>query len=279
MEQQDAKGRELRSVCLNAEDGGCGCCAARWPLRIRQAVPFDTRARTLVLFECDKEVGRWPIPDTPKVIVDVTGQDSSERDNIEVTWRAELADGEREGGLWFLVQWRDRLGTWRGLAPRTQKMQLTVPKRIFRGEGQSAIRVLASSGIATGEGIWQGQILQSPGTSVAKTQPSGLEIRLAGVGKPGPGSHDLPRMLRATVLTEAGGIVPGAKLRWYDSKGAEIGRGRALDLGQLRVGQHLIAARVLDTGAGGGSQTWLIQHTIDGRFLLLVGNQKKPRPG
>jgi hypothetical protein len=86
-------------------------------------------------------------------------------------------------------------------------------------------------------------------------------------------------VLRATVLTEAGGVAPGARLRWYDSAGAEIGRGRALDLGQLRAGQHLITARVLDTGFGGGSQTWLIQHTADGRFLLLVGNQKKPRPG
>jgi hypothetical protein len=279
MEQQDEKGRVLRSACLHAEDGGCGCCAARWPLRIRQAVPFDTRARTLVLFECDKEIGTWPIPDTPKVIVDVTGEDSSEHNDIEVTWRAGLPDGEREGGLWFLVQWRDRLGTWRGLAPRTQRMQLTVPKRIFRGEGQSVIRVLASSGIATGEGIWQGQIVPPRGTSVTKTQPSGLEIRLADVGKPGPGSHDIPRMLRATALTEAGGVAPGARLRWYDSKGAEIGRGRALDLSQLRAGQHLITARVLDTGFGGGSQTWLIQHTADGRFLLLVGNQKKSRPG
>jgi hypothetical protein len=274
VELLDDKGHVLRSACLYAEGAGCGCgChAGGWPVKIRHAVAFDLRARTLVLYDCDKEIGKWPIPSPPKVSVDVIGDSDPGRPEIEVNWHAEVGKNQDRGKLWYLVQWRDRIGTWRGLAPRTQKAQLVVPKRIFKGERLSAIRVLASSGIATGEGAWEGEI-RPP----RDAPTGGVEVVLVGVGTPGPGAHALPRILRASLVTGAGAATPGAALRWFDGKGAELSRGRSFDLGNLRVGQHQISAIALNTGAGGGSATWLIEHTADGHFLLLVGDQKKRR--
>jgi hypothetical protein len=274
-ELQDGEGRVLRSACLYAEGAGCGCTckAGGWPVKIRHAIAFDPRSRMLVLYECDKVIAKWPIPDPPKVVVDVSGEGNRERPDIEVSWHAVSSTDEERGELWYLIQWRDRLGTWRGLSPRTQKTRLTVPKRIFKGERQSAIRVLASSGIATGEALWEGEI-QAP----RDAPPTGVEIGLVGIGSPGRGAHVLPQFLRATVLSGTGASVRGAELRWYDGRGAELGRGRSLDLGRLRVGQHQITATALNTGFGGGSAAWLVERTADGRFLLLVGDQKRRRP-
>jgi hypothetical protein len=274
VELQDDKGRVLRSACLYAEDAGCGCSchACGWPVQIRHAVAFDHRARTLVLYDCEKEIGKWPIPSPPKVSVDVSGESDPERTEVEISWHADVSKNQDRGKLWYLVQWRDQLGIWRGLAPRTQKTQLVVPKAIFKGERLSAIRVLASSGIATGEGSWEGEV-RPP----RDAPTGGVEIVLSGIGTPGPGAHALPRILRAMLLAGAGAIAPGASLRWFDGKGAELGRGRSFDLGRLRVGQHQINATALNTGAGGGSATWLIERTADGQFYLLVGDQKKRR--
>ncbi len=274
VELRDDKGHVLRSNCLYAEGAGCGCSchAGGWPVKIRHAVAFDPRARALVLHDCDKEIGKWPIPSPPEVSVDVSGDANPERTEIEVSWYAEVSTDEDRGKLWYLVQWRDRFGTWRGLAPRTQKSQLVVPKRIFKGERLSAIRVLASSGIATGEGLWEGEIHQP-----RDAPTGGVDIVLVGIGTAGPGAHALPRVLRATLVTGTGAAVPGSALRWFDGQGAELGRGRSFDLGRLRVGQHQITATALNTGAGGGSATWLIEHTANHRFLLLVGDQKQRR--
>ncbi len=272
VELHDAGGNVLRSACLHADGAGCGCnChAGGWPLRIRHAIAFDPSARKLVLYECDKQIGEWPIPDPPKVSVDVGGNTDRECDDIDVQWHAQgHGDGDDEG-LWYLVQWRDRFGTWRGLAPRTQDTRLIVPKRIFKGERRSAIRVLASSGIATGEGGWEGEVHQPGGAP-----PGGVEIGLVGIDTTRPGAHAVPAVLKATIQSGNGGTLPGAALRWYDSRGGEIARGRSLDLAALRVGQHQITAVAPDTGAGGGSATWLIERTADGRFLLLRGDQKR----
>ena len=273
IELQDGKGNVLRTVCLYADGSGCGCsCGCHglsWPLKIRQAIAFDPRAAELVLYECDKEISRWPISSPPKVSVDVSGSGNTEREDIAINWRAEGAKGEDPDSLWYLVQWRDRFGTWRGLAPRTQKTELSAPKRIFVGERLSAIRVLASGGIATGVGLWEGEIRQPD-----SGPPPGVDIGLVDIGTLKAGANVLPRVLKAAVLTRAGATVSGSSLRWYDGNGREIGRGRSFDLGRLRVGQHQLSVRLLDTGFGGGSATWLINHTADGRFLLHVGDQK-----
>lgn len=266
IELLDGDGLLLRSACLYADSSGCGCsCGTGWPVKIRHAIAFDPRARTLVLYECDKELQRWPIPNPPKVTVDVIGETESNQTEIEIQWRA-YAESANRDDFWYLVQWRDRRGTWRGVAPRTQRNSLRVPKRLFKGD-RVAVRVLASSGIATGLGLWEGSVTPPPARRGAA-----VEISLVGVETRKEGAHPVPGVLRAVAHETSGEAVPGTSLRWYDSRGAEIGRGRALDLSQLPVGQHQIT--IVMPQHEGSTATWLIERTRGGDTLLLVGDQK-----
>ncbi|HRO57724.1 MAG TPA: M66 family metalloprotease, partial [Burkholderiaceae bacterium] len=128
IELLDEKGELLRTACLYVDETGCGCSChgAGWPVKIRHAIAFDPRARSMVLAECEKELQRWPIPEPPKVSIDVDGADSKAGE-LMLRWDASAAANDEES-LWFLVQWRDRRGTWRGAAPRTRKRSMAVPK-------------------------------------------------------------------------------------------------------------------------------------------------------
>ena len=110
IELLDAQGKRLRCNALFADDAGCGCtCAtASWPLRIRHAVAFDALARTMVLYECDKELQRWPIEEPPKIELAVSGHEDAKAPDLHLQWKAQ---GEGAGrAMWFLVQWRDARG-------------------------------------------------------------------------------------------------------------------------------------------------------------------------
>lgn len=271
-ELQDEKGRALGQACLYSDASCCDGCGGSWPLRIRQAVAFVPEARSLVLFECDKEIARWPVLSPPKVGLAVEGGSDRERDEIEISWQATKPRG-LSGDLWYLVQWRDRFDSWRGLAPRTRATRQTVPKRIFAGERRSFVRVLASGGIATGEAVWEGEILQAGG----RRRPQ-VAIGLAGVSLANAGTTFLPPLLKAVVGTASGASASFAKLRWYDGNGAELARGRRLDLAGLPVGRHQVTARAADTGVGEGTASWLIERRTDGRFVLLGGGAPSSAP-
>jgi hypothetical protein len=177
------------------------------------------------------------------------------------------ADPELSRDLWYLVQWRDRRGTWRGAAPRTQRTSLKIPRRLFQRERLIAVRVLASSGIATGIGTWEGSL-----TPPAGPRGGDVEVSLVGVETRKEGAHPIPNVLRAVAHGPDGGTIPGATLRWYDSRGAEIGRGRSLDLSLLPAGQHQIT--VVAPQHDGATATWLVERTREGGARLLVGDQK-----
>lgn len=272
VELLDDTGEPVRRACLYANDAGCGCACrtSGWPLKIRHAIAFDSRARTLVLYECDKEIDRRTIPQAPKVSIHTSGAESRD-DEIELHWDASTGSGEKPQ-LWYLVQWRDRLGTWRGAAPRTQKDSMKIPKRLFDGQRVAALRVLASSGIATGSAVWEGEVLPPEQPPRGRRTPK-TTVALAGVETRKAGAHEVQGALRASVLSSAGSTAPASDLRWYDSHGAEIGRGRSFDPAQLPAGQHAITA--VSPRHDGASATWLIERTREGRTLVLVGDQKQ----
>jgi hypothetical protein len=109
-----------------------------------------------------------------------------------------------------VVQWRDRDGTWRGLAPRTQDTELDVPRRIrWATKDHIHIRILA--------------------VELLTTSSCELEIR---------GYHEEPP-LDVVVYGGTGSIgvlatdplgrqVPSGHLAWYDDKGGEVARGDRL---------------------------------------------------
>jgi hypothetical protein len=273
LELQDGKGRVLRQSCLFSDNSCCGgCCpGGSWPLRIRQAIAFDPAACSLVLYECDEEIYRWPISAPPVVRLGIHRDVDRQSADIEIGWQAWMPGDEQSCDLWYLVQWCDRFGTWRGLAPRTRETRLVVPKRIFSGERRSMIRVLASAGIATGEAVWEGTIVQA---DQAPGPPA--TVALVGIEPPAAGAIAIGSVLRASLLTGSGATVSGAGLRWYDGKGGEIARGRSLDLAGLPVGQHRVTARSLDRGGGAAAGTWLVERCGDGGFLLVGGAEAYP---
>lgn len=268
VEWVDEHGRVLRRACLHAESNGCGCGCGGFPVRVRQAVAFDARARELVLYECDKELQRWKVDEPPKVELDVGGHDDPKADRLELRWKIHAADG-RARDCWALVQWRDARGTWRGAAPRTQADRLAVPKRLFKGARSAAVRVLACCELATGQAGWEGPMAagdDGPRTPPPQFVPTEVDAR-------GPGAHLLPGgRLRVAGIDPSGATMDGRTLRWYDGRGAEIGRGRTLDLGRVAPGQHQVT--VVAPGHEGASATWLVERTRDGRVLLLIGDQK-----
>jgi hypothetical protein len=274
VELQDNDGNALRIACLYAggHDVGCkcGCGHGQWLMRIDQAMPFDSKATKLVLFECDKAIYEQAIPAPPKVRVDVQGADQPEVLDLAVSWSAGTTDNDSTK-LWYLVQWRSGQGNWRGCAPRTQATNLRVPKRIFGKQKEVMLRVLATSGIATGEGTWQGELKQP---RFRRAVGGNLQVHLAGVPSKGSGSWSLPAILRVSVFEPNGATVTNPKIRWYDSRGVELGRGHTFNLHNLRAGFHVLHATVFNTGYGEGCAQWMVERTVKDEFRLHRGNVK-----
>ena len=64
-------------------------------------------------------------------------------------WDPTGAPESESGSLWYLVQWLDG-DYWRGVAPRQQETSLLIPGQLFADSPELTVRVLATSGIATG---------------------------------------------------------------------------------------------------------------------------------
>jgi hypothetical protein len=274
VELQDNDGNALKIACLYAggHDVGCscGCGHGQWPMMIDQAIPFDSKATKLVLYECDKAIYEQAIPAPPRVEVKVQGADQPEVPDLAISWNAGSTDKD-SNNLWYLVQWRDGRGTWRGCAPRTQATSLRVRKKIFGKQKEVMLRVLATSGIATGEGVWQGELKQPRSR---RGVGGDLRVHLAGVPSKGSGSWTLPAMLRVSVFEPNGATVTKPKIRWYDGRGVELGRGHTFNLHSLPIGFHVLQATVFDTGYGQGCAQWMIERTVKGEFRLHRGNFK-----
>ena len=274
VELQDKAGNVLRTTRLYADATCCGCRpTVRSHMRIRQGVAFDPRAHTLVLYEKDDVIGEWSVGDPPPVSVECS--DDPAADAVRVAWDTQGPEDAKPRELWFLVQWRDDRGTWRGCAPRTQERELVVPKPLFAGQRQVAIRVLASAGIATGVG--QCEVELEP-REPSPARRSRLEITLAGVSTPPKEPVELAPRIRVVARSPQGAMVSQPEVRWYDEQGGEIGRGRSFNLRKLPEGPTLLSAAVFERGQGSGTARWLIQRTPTGKFRLLHGTtQAEPR--
>jgi hypothetical protein len=70
------------------------------------------------------------------------------------------------------------------------------------------------------------------------------------------------------VIDEGGRTVSDPDIRWYDEGGAEIGRGRSLDLGALSEQIAAVRAVALNVGQGRVERTWLTRRTPAGGCTL-----------
>ena len=103
----------------------CGACIVGCgPLQLRGEIPWTDGATKLVVRRGGEDLETFPIEDKPMLKAQCEREDKGD---IRVWWSAK----SDSNALWYLVQWRDRDGTWRGCAPRTQANSLTVSGRLL----------------------------------------------------------------------------------------------------------------------------------------------------
>lgn len=271
----DKDGKVIRNTCLYT-DSGCSCCGCdeiKFPVIIRQAIPFPKESKEIVISECEKEIFRMYITEEPIVKIKCKGIEDEKREDITLEWTVSLK--EKNESFLSLVQWRDRYGTWRGVAPRTEKTTMQIPKRLFSRQKNIGIRVLVTSGIATGQALWDGDCMYPPSSKPTDVQ---VDIQLVGVNPNENKSINIPAILKAVPIIDRSKTHLLPEIIWYDESGAEISRGSTIDLSVLPYGESYITASVLETGHGYGINQWLIERTRNNEYRILRGTIERKKP-
>jgi hypothetical protein len=232
-------------------EGNCNC----WPKTIRDSIFKPRDARWFVVWEGDKQLYEEQIPDPPEVrLVSAKPED----DGVVVTWDSTPSDG-----LWYVAHWHDsKRRTWRGVAPRLESKSLLIPRALFRTERELAIRVYATSGIATGY-LEYGIRLGADGGQ----KPGRVTLSLGGVTSTTTGEtagRSSPCVLRLNATDPAGAQVGDEYIVWYDGSGNELAHGAQVDLRQLPFGRHVIRAVVRRYGGATVAKSWQIERTRTG---------------
>jgi hypothetical protein len=249
----------LHCLCQSA---GCRC----WPKTTRDAIPYPPGAAKLNVYEADGDTPIYEeaIPEPPSVRI--TGR-ASTKEGIRVSWDAS------KDALAYLVHYQvSKRGPWRGLAPRLDTTSIVVPWRLFGQSRVLAVRVLASSGIATGYADTEITASGGDAPSVPDTP-----VTLVGVGSVAEGSVTVPAVPQVLATDADGAALPDDTIWWYDGKGNSLGRGRSADLRQLGQGRHVV--RVVVKGHGGRTvaKSWVVERTGD-QFSVHAVMCDPPRP-
>lgn len=237
----------LRCPC---NESGCKC----WPRRIRGAIPLPEGVRWLRVRDGDEEIYKEEIPDPPKVRI--TSQ-KSQKDGVHLAWRS---DARKDGC--YLVQVRDSAGeTYRGLGPRSSRTSAVIPRRLFTDGPSLSVRVLASSGIATG--------MAESEVELDDYEPPEIVLRLLEVEAQEEGPERVPSVVSVLATNTAGRELPGDQITWYDGNGNQIAKGAQVDLRMLPNGTGVIRAVARGHGGRTAGTSWLIERG-DADFLLLA---------
>ena len=268
-ELSDAKRRVLDCGHLHEDCDSCGCgchgspCGC-WPKRTRDIIPYPKDAAFLAVYDGEKQIYEEPIPGPPEV--SIKSQDA-QKDGVLIEWTAS------PDAVAFVTHYRDeKAGCWRGLAPRTGETTVLLPWAAVRSARGSRIRVLATSGIATG---YAESKLEWDGGG----KPD-VTITLLGV-EPAAGKRQaMPPVVRAIAIGASGAQVTDGQIAWFDSAGRTLSRGAEVDLRQLENGQHLIRAVLRGHGGMLSGKSWAIERK--GREFWLhavVCDPPRPPPG
>ena len=199
---ENAKGEVLACVQLQQ---ACGSCDSHCgPIRLHGEIPWHDSAAKMIVRSNGSNLATYEVEEKPVLKVRC---ERNKKDDIMISWAAKA-----NGPLWYLVQWCDRDGTWRGVAPRTQDDHLTIPARfLWANKDKANIRVLAVQLLNTAIAEFE--------IETHKTEPpNDLLLR------------ELPggRAVRATLVDPIGRSMPANELAWYDEKGGEIASGSDL---------------------------------------------------
>jgi hypothetical protein len=251
--------QELECAC----DAGCNC----WPKRVRGNVPWQPTARHLQIWEEERLIYQEDIPESPTIkITDTQAQPGG----IEVRWSA-VAHGNKRNELWYVVHWYDEEDrVWRGVAPRQQESSLLIPRVLFR-RGALRVRVLATSGLATG---YVEVALQLDDQS-----PGDVTILMVGHDPSEARPQKAPRpVLHAVAVDASGRQLASDSIVWHDGRGAELGRGARLDVRALARGQHVVQAVVRAASGRRAFKQWLIEHHAAGVTIHRESPSAKASP-
>lgn len=204
------------------------CGTSCWPMDFFERIPFPEGAKWLVVWEGQNLLYEECIPEPPSVSVKC--KYDPDNHGFIINWSATAPD-TRDCDLWYLVQWEDVNETWRGLMPRTQETSAFLPARLLGRQQKTRVRVLASSGIATGTGQCK----------VALPDPTPFDIAVVLAGEPMPPVPEptpVPVPIKAGIITvfaveNSGRMIIDPGFIWFDDDGREIARGRRLDLRKI----------------------------------------------
>jgi hypothetical protein len=231
-----------RLSCTALREDCWHCDADCWPKRVRQTIGLPPNARKFRVTHDTDVIYEEDIPDPPKL--NVACSYDAQANMIRVTWQATVPSQgqqtEDSPNLWYLVHYHAH-GAWRGLAPRTQDTHADIDLKHLSLPATVPIRVLATSGIATGIG----ECAQEP----AGGQQAGEGTLIATHGDPKDEPVPLGDVLRVHAVDEGGRSLPDVDIRWYDEAGRELTRGRDLDVTALGAGEQVVHA--IATGSGG----------------------------
>lgn len=156
------------------------------------------------------------------------------------------------GRLWYLVHWLDG-DDWRGVAPRQQETSILIPRRLFIDSPSLRVRVLATSGIATG--------IAETTLTLDNYQPSEPEIGIREALPEDQLPAPLPNVIHAIVRDSGGRQILTDSMAWFTNDGQLIGRGQSADLRDLDPGEHEIRVVVRRLGGQGLMRAWRIERT------------------
>ena len=246
----DQDGKVL--TCQQLITPSAHCRPFCWPKKFSQRIPFPERGETLIIREGDEVIFKQKIPKPPKVKLRKGFDEKT--DSYHISWNAGVED-EENVELWYLVQWEDDDGSWRGLQPRSREPEAFIPLWLFRKRKKLSIRVLATTGLATGMAEDILEIEQSPDESVHLSPSTGSNA----VGT-----------LKVVAFDNSGRSVSDADIIWHDDSGGEIGRGRSVNIHHLAAGQHVLRTTVINHGPGECEANWLVEKLADGTIKILT---------
>lgn len=256
IELLDDRRRPLVCTRLYNPNPDCARCCTK---RLWASIPFDPAARWFVVRTDGEPILEQHIPDPPQVRIVREAYQEDTR-GVLIEWSSEPLSR----GLWYLVQWEDPDGNWKGVAPRTRETTMVIPRRLFGKRRTMRVRVLATSGLATGS-VERKLRLPDP-------NPEEVAIVLSGVLGPRRARRvRLGPIVRATAFLRGGGSARRAEFVWFDEAGSELGRGKRFDLRRLEQGRHLIRVVAPNQGAGAGEAAWMVERKGDEFWMETAG--------
>ncbi|NJN85099.1 MAG: hypothetical protein HC881_00645 [Leptolyngbyaceae cyanobacterium SL_7_1] len=213
------------------EEIQCGCHHC-WPRNFTPELPMPPNARWLLVWEDEELLYEECLPHPPSVAIDCNFD--QRRQLFEINWTATHIDesiAEKRDDFWYLTQWQDVDGTWRGWMPRTQERRTFISTRLFGKRRTMKVRVLASSGVATGvnECLLHLPTPVPATVSIVLTSDSG---RVDNPDNPVPLTNGI---VRVHAFDDAGRSVSNPGFVWFNEAGQQIGRGHRFDLKQVQA--------------------------------------------